>query len=69
MKTTITIKGTHCKACGELIKEVCSEFPAIKSCAVDVKTGKTVLEHEGAIDLKKVKKEIEKVGKYTVLLP
>lgn len=66
MKTTITVKGTHCHACSELIKDICSEFPEIKNCSVDFKTGKMVLEHDGKLDLKKLKKEIEGVGKYKV---
>lgn len=68
MKTIINIKGTHCKSCSELIKDVCSEFPEIKSCSVDVKTGKTVIEHDGKLDLKKLKKEIEAVGEYKVVV-
>lgn len=68
MKTTITVKGTHCNSCSELIKDVCSEFPEIKKCDVDVKTGKTVIEHDGKLDLKKLKKEIEEVGEYKVVV-
>lgn len=66
MKTIITIKGTHCKSCKMLIEEVCSEIPGVKACTVDFKTGKTVIEHDGKIDLKKLKKEIEAVGEYKV---
>lgn len=66
MKTTITVKGTHCKSCKMLIEEVCSEISSVKSCTVDFKTGKIVIEHEGKLDLKKLKKEIESVGEYKV---
>lgn len=66
MKTIITIKGTHCKSCKMLIEEACSEMPGIKSCSVDFKTGKTVIEHEGKLDFKKLKKEIESLGEYKV---
>jgi len=66
MKTTITVKGTHCNACKMLIEEVCSEMSEVKSCSVDFKTGKTVIEHGGKLDLKKLKKEIEALGEYKV---
>ena len=66
MKTIFTVTGTHCHSCAELIKDVCSDFPEIKKCEVDFKTGKTVIEHEGKIDFKKLKKEIENVGEYKV---
>lgn len=51
-----------------LIEEVCSEIPGVKSCSVDFKTGKTVIEHEGKLNLKKLKQEIEKLGDYKVLV-
>jgi len=68
MKTIITIKGTHCNSCKLLIEEVCSEMPGVKSCSVDFKTGKAVIEHDGKLDLKKLKKEIEGLGKYKVVI-
>ncbi len=68
MKTIITVKGTHCNSCKMLIEEVCAEIPGVKFCKVDFKTGKTVLEHEGSLDLKKLKKEIEGLGEYKVIL-
>lgn len=67
MKTVITVRGTHCNSCKILIEEVCSEMPGVKSCAVDFKTGKTVIEHDGKLDLKKLKKEIEELGEYKVI--
>ena len=68
MKTTLTVKGTYCHSCAELIKDVCSEFPEIKKCSVDVKTGKTVIEHEGKLNITKLKKEIERLGEYKVVV-
>ena len=67
MKTTITVKRTHCNSCKMLIEEVCSEIPGVKSCLVDFTSGKTVIEHEGKLDLKKLQKEIEKLGEYKVV--
>ena len=66
MKTTFTVKGTHCNACKILIEEVCSEFAGVKSCLVDFKTGKTTIEHELSVDLKKLGKELEALGEYKV---
>ena len=68
MKTIITIKGTHCNACKMLIEDICQENVGVKSCAVDFKTGKTIIEHDGKIDLKRIKFEIEKAGYYKVKL-
>lgn len=68
MNSIITVKGTHCKSCKMLIEEVCAEIPGVKSCTVDFKTGKTVIEHDEKLDLKKLKKEIEGLGEYTVLI-
>lgn len=64
MKTSLTIKGTHCHSCKALIEDVCKEFKEIISCNVDYKTGKTVIEHNEKLDFKKLKKEIENLGDY-----
>jgi len=68
MKTVFIIKGTHCHSCKALIEDVGKDIPGVTACTVDFKTGKTILEHEKSVDLKMVKKEIEKLGKYTVSL-
>lgn len=49
-----------------LIEDVCADMPGIKSCSVDFKTGKMVIEHDETLDLKKLKKEIEGLGEYKV---
>lgn len=65
MKTTITIKGTHCPACKKLIEAVSLEdIKGIKKCEVDYQTGKTVLEHDENLDWENFKKEIESLGEY-----
>lgn len=66
MKTTLTIKGTHCESCKALIEDVCKEIPGIKSCNVDFKTGTTEVKHEENVDWKKFKKEVELLGSYKV---
>ena len=45
-----------------LIKDVSSEFPAIKNVSVDLQTKKVTLEHEEGLDLVPWKKEIEALG-------
>ena len=67
MKTTAIVKGTHCPSCAALIKDVCGDFPAITSCSVDVATGRIEIEHEESLDLEVLKKEIEGLGKYSVI--
>ena len=66
MKTTLTIKGTHCNSCKALIEDVCKETPSINSCNVDFKTGVTEIEHEENIDWQKFKKEVESLGEYKI---
>ncbi|MBS3130805.1 heavy-metal-associated domain-containing protein [Candidatus Woesearchaeota archaeon] len=65
MKTTISVKGMHCASCKALIEDACSDIKGVKSCKVDLKAGKAVVEHDNA-DLKALKKEIESLGDYKV---
>lgn len=67
MKTIVIVKGTHCQSCRALIEDVCKDIPGVKSCNVDFKTGKTVIEHEEKLDMKRIKKEIENLGQYKVI--
>jgi len=66
MKTIITIKGTHCNSCKMLIEDICKDVAGVKLCTVDFRSGKTTIEHEGTLDLKKIKLEIERAGDYKV---
>ena len=66
MKTTITIKGTHCAACKALIEDVCKDDKNISSCNVDFRTGKTEIEHNDQFNLENLKKEIEGLGNYKI---
>lgn len=69
MRTTLSIKGTHCPSCKILIEDICKEISGVKSCVVDFKTGKTSIEHESKDELKKIKEEVEKAGEYKVKIP
>jgi len=68
MKTTITIKGTHCNACKTLIEDVAGDIHGIHSCIVDFATGRTEIEHDEDANLQEFKREVEKLGKYNVEL-
>ena len=63
---TITIGGTHCKACKLLIEDVCKEKNGVKSCHVDFLTGKTVIEHDEHFNLDSFKEEVESLGQYSL---
>lgn len=67
MKTTLTIKGTHCPSCKALIEDVASETPGINSCTVDYTTGQTHIEHDKTVDWDKFTKEVESLGDYQVV--
>ena len=57
----------HCDSCASLIKDVSSEFPAIKEAKVDLKTKRVELEHSPDLDLAAWSKEVESLGeKYKV---
>lgn len=60
--TTVSIPGIHCPSCAALIKDVSSEFPAIKNVDVDVNAKKVSIEHGGDFDFMKWKEEIEALG-------
>jgi len=67
MRTTVSIPGMHCKGCAKLIKDVSSEFPAIKQTEVDIETKKVTLDHDDGFDMQKWTKEIEALDeKYKV---
>ena len=45
MKTSITVKGTHCESCKALIEDVLKDIDGVNSATADFKTGKTEIEH------------------------
>ncbi|HLD33920.1 MAG TPA: heavy metal-associated domain-containing protein [Candidatus Nanoarchaeia archaeon] len=67
MRTILKIAGMHCESCKVLIEEVAAEIKGVTSCTVDVKKGTAVVEHDKA-DMNLLKKEIEKLGTYTVTI-
>ena len=59
MTTTVSIPGIHCPSCAALIKDVSSEFSAIKNVDVDIETKKVILDHDDSFDMQKWTQEIE----------
>ena len=51
-----------------LIEDVCKDMPGVTDCAVDFSTGKTAIEHDESVSLDALKKAIEALGKYQVIL-
>ena len=68
MKTTLTIKGTHCASCKALIEEVAKENSCVTDITVDFNTGRTLLEHKDCLDWQALKKEVESLGNYQLEL-
>ncbi len=68
MQTTVSIPGIHCASCAALIKDVSSEFPAIKQAEVDIETKKVTIDHDDGFDMQKWTEEIEALDpKYKIL--
>jgi len=66
MKTEFKVEGFHCKSCKMLVEDTADDFPEIKSCRVDLKTGKVTMECEEYFEVSKFKKEIESLGNYRI---
>lgn len=67
-KTTLSIKGMHCASCKALIEDVAGDIKGIKSCIVDLKGGTAAVEHAEKKDIEELKKEIESIGDYKVMV-
>ncbi len=62
MQTTFSIPGIHCASCAALIKDVSSEFSAIKNIEVDMETKKVILDHDESFDRQKWTQAVESLG-------
>ena len=60
--TTVQIPGIHCASCAALIKDVSSEFPAVKSVNVNLVSKKVTIDHGEDFDVQKWTTEIEELG-------
>ena len=63
MKTIVSIPGLHCNSCTLLIKDVSSEFPAIKSVNVNLETKLVEIAHTDDLDMAAWIKAVETLGK------
>lgn len=68
MHTNITITGLHCASCKFLIEDVAKEIPGVIACTVDYTTGQTKLEYDDRFKIEELKKHIEALGAYQVIL-
>jgi copper chaperone CopZ len=67
MQTIVSIPGIHCASCAALIKDVSSEFSAIKNVDVNIDTKNVTLDHDESFDFKQWKSEVESLDrKYAV---
>ena len=67
MTTIIHIKGTHCVSCKKLLESIIADVKGVKDVEVDFKSGKTIIEHQGKLDMAALKKEIDALGLYEVI--
>ena len=58
----------HCASCKSLIEDVAGDIGGITSCAVDLKNGTAAVEYAEKKNIKDLKKEIESLGDYKVMV-
>lgn len=61
-KTTIPIKGMHCRSCELLIEGELCELPGVKKVEVSQKKGTAEVTYDGYFDYEKVRCLVEKAG-------
>lgn len=64
-KTTVHIRGMHCRSCELLIEDGLSDLPRVKGVSVNHKTGEAVITHRGSLNQSTVNKVITDAG-YTL---
>lgn len=62
MTSTIKIKGMACSHCVAAVSQALNAIDGVKGVNVDLEKGQATFESEQAVDMDKVKKEIEKAG-------
>jgi copper chaperone CopZ len=65
-KKLFTVSGMTCHACQRIVEMTASDFPQIKACEVDFKTGRGFVEYESGFDPDRFKNEINRIGQYTL---
>lgn len=61
-KTTIPIKGMHCRSCELIIEDNLSELPQVRGVSVNHKTGEAVISYKNRLELQSVQAAIEEAG-------
>jgi len=63
MKSTIIVKGMHCKSCDMLVEDSLGDLSGVKSVKSDYKLGKVIVEFdEKKVSLDKIKSTIVEEG-------
>ncbi len=68
MITALNIQGMHCASCKVLIEDVCRDIPGVVSCVVDVASHTAKIEHDASVLPETIRREIEGLGEYKVLI-
>ena len=61
-KSTVSIKGMHCRSCEMLISEKLSELPGVKTVSADFKKGKVDIFSKYPLENSKIRRKIEEAG-------
>lgn len=61
-KTTVDIKGMHCKSCEILIEDELVKIPHVSSAQVNQKKGCAVIYHEGRLNMHEVSNAVKEAG-------
>ncbi len=67
-KTELDIKGMHCASCVLTVEKAIKKVQNVKSVNVNLATEKATVEHEGKLNIERVKKEVQASG-YDILQP
>lgn len=65
-KKLFTVTGMTCHSCKKMIEMTAEDFPQIKKCDVDFRTGKGTMEYENGFDPEQFRKEINSLGQYSL---
>jgi Cu+-exporting ATPase len=59
----LSVEGMHCGSCVALIEETLSEREGVKAAAVDLDTGRAVIEYDpSALDVEEIRAAIAEAG-------
>lgn len=62
MESKLNVAGMHCSSCEMLLKDSVGEIPNAKIVSINHKNGETIVRHDSAETLEKIKKAIQKEG-------